>query len=47
MNRISTEFFHVPFGRSRSGADNVIIEKLLGLISDSEFATTTRFTSAS
>ncbi|HLY09190.1 MAG TPA: hypothetical protein VKW04_07815, partial [Planctomycetota bacterium] len=39
MNRIATEFFHVQFGSFMSWvADHVIIEKLLTLISDSEFA---------
>jgi len=39
MNRIATEFFHVSFVTFQQWvADNVIIEKLLTLISDSEFA---------
>ena len=39
MNRIATEFFHVPFNQFMVWvADHVIIEKLLTLISDSEFA---------
>ncbi|HUR38757.1 MAG TPA: hypothetical protein VM222_04665 [Planctomycetota bacterium] len=39
MNRIATEFFHVSFSTFNQWvADNVIIEKLLTLISDSEFA---------
>ncbi len=39
MNRIATEFFHVSFATfTQWVADNVIIEKLLTLISDSEFA---------
>jgi len=39
MNRIATEFFHVPFGPFMNWvSDHVIIEKLLTLVSDSEFA---------
>ncbi|HLY10389.1 MAG TPA: hypothetical protein VKW04_13880, partial [Planctomycetota bacterium] len=39
MNRIATEFFHVQFGAFMNWvSDHVIIEKLLTLVSDSEFA---------
>jgi hypothetical protein len=39
MNRIATEFFHVQFGAFMSWvSDHVVIEKLLTLICDSEFA---------
>jgi hypothetical protein len=39
MNRIATEFFHVQFGAFMTWvSDHVIIEKLLTLVSDSEFA---------
>lgn len=39
MNRIATEFFHVQFGAFMNWvSDHVVIEKLLTLVSDSEFA---------
>jgi hypothetical protein len=39
MNRIATEFFHVQFGAFMSWvSDHVVIEKLLSLVGDSEFA---------
>ena len=39
MNRIATEFFHVQFGSFMTWvSDHVVIEKLLSLVGDSEFA---------